>query len=284
MQKNELHESLQSARKEIESIRQSLNKINDEKESFFQKRQDAGRKIRELISEVKELRQKRDALTSSVKDLKKGREELNTRLKGFSSELKTISSKKQEVLKKHKIKEDPAKIRTQIDRLEVKLETEVMSFEKEKQFNKQIKELRKRYHDVKDLDVVLGNFSEKSKEAYKVRDEAKKAHRDIQGRAGESQKFHEAMIAKSKEIDALRKEEDETNRNFMELKSRFTEINDQLKEKLKAAGDISSQLKEMSMDRDERILRSKEQLVEEKIKKGEKLTTEDLLVFQKMGK
>ncbi len=60
-----------------------------------------------------------------------------------------------------------------------------------------------------------------------------------------------------------------------------------MKEKLKAMNGVKEKLDKLELARKERrrleeesILKSKEDKVNEKIKRGEKLTTEDLLAFQ----
>ena len=86
-------------------------------------------------------------------------------------------------------------------------------------------------------------------------------------------------------------EEEEAFRKFSEFKRQFTGANSQLKEKLKEINHVKSQLDKIYFDRKERrrqqeesFLKSKEDAVNEKIKKRQKLTTEDLLVFQKFDK
>ena len=76
-----------------------------------------------------------------------------------------------------------------------------------------------------------------------------------------------------------------------EFKARFTDANNRLKQKLtelnELRGKADVQVKSRRKERETKvndILRSKEQIVEEKIKTRKKLTTEDLLVFQKMDR
>ena len=79
---------------------------------------------------------------------------------------------------------------------------------------------------------------------------------------------------------------------FSEFRKKFHEVNSQLKERLKLMSEVKSHLDRISSDKKERrrqeeesFLKSKEEAVNEKIKKRQKLTTEDLLVFQqKFGK
>ena len=85
--------------------------------------------------------------------------------------------------------------------------------------------------------------------------------------------------------------EEEAFRKFSEFMAKFHEVNNELKEKLKLMNNAKSQLDRIYSDKKERrkqeeesFLKSKEEAVNEKIRKRQKLTTEDLLVFQKFGK
>src|SRR3989338_5692714 len=201
----ELVEELNRHKAEASKLREKLNGLDKEKESWFGKKEAISAKIREAIQKIRGSKAKRDSLTLEVKALKTKRDGVNN--------------------------------------------------------------------------------------ALKLRKEANEIHRQIQDKAGQSQVLHEDMIKISGEIDKMKAEEEEAFRKFSELKKQFHEVNGQLKEKLNVMNGISSQLDKMHSDRREKrrqeqelFLKSKEEEVNQKIKRGEKLTTEDLLVFQKFGR
>ena len=87
------------------------------------------------------------------------------------------------------------------------------------------------------------------------------------------------VFLKEKEANALQK--------FVEFKKKFNEINTSLKENLTELNKVNEKVEEFKQEskaerkrKEKRRLKSKEDEVQEKIKRGEKLTTEDLLVFQ----
>ena len=95
----------------------------------------------------------------------------------------------------------------------------------------------------------------------------------------------------SAEIDKMKAEEQDAFSKFSEFRKKFHEVNSQLKEKLKALNEIKSQLDKIDSERKEKrkqeqesFFKSKEEEINQKIKKRQKLTTEDLLIFQKFGK
>ena len=76
---------------------------------------------------------------------------------------------------------------------------------------------------------------------------------------------------------------------FTEFKVKFNDVNKELKQRLAELGRIKGELdknrvedKQEKKKRVESMLKSKEEMVQDKIKNGGKLTTEDLLIFQGM--
>ena len=111
-----------------------------------------------------------------------------------------------------------------------------MSFEKEKELSKKLRDLKKNLDSMEELQDTM----QKSRQLRKIIDTDRKStsklHMELQENATKSQKLHEDIISKSKEIDELRKKEKESYANFSKEKKVFVELNQQLKEKLKKMG------------------------------------------------
>ena len=126
-----------------------------------------------------------------------------------------------------------------------------------------------------------------SREINVLKKQSEDVHAKIQSLAKESQARHEEMVSATTKIDELREKEKEANDKFSELKKKFKEANDFLKRKLAEANDIgrkiNEHIEETKIERKEkewRTIKEKEANIAEKIRRGKKLTTEDLLVFQ----
>ena len=284
--KKELFSDLDKLRNEINSFNEDLNRFNSEKESWFGKKEEFSKNIRNKITETKENRNKRDSLTKKVKELKEKRRNFNETSKKKISEVVKLRDEVNTLTKKAKVK-DPLKIKGDIDQLEVKLETEAMSFDKEKEMSKKLKQLKKSFGEASE---VIG-FLEKIKKFNSGIDDAKKnthgTHKEIQKIAAESQELHEGIIKNSKEIDRLKAAEGEAFKNFANFKKKFNDANNNLKEKLSEMNSIREKINKFKLEEDEKrklkettLIKSKEQEVEEKIKTGKKLTTDDFLMFQ----
>ena len=288
-EKSELFRKLDDVKREITALRTELNQIDDQKESSFSKKEQYNREINNLIKQIKDNKNKRDSLTEEVKKDKEKRDKLNEEINRKISEIKKLNQEKKDTIQKHNIREDPSRIKAEMEKLEFSIETNVMSFDKEKGIMKRIKELKRRYQDAKVVSGVWEKTNLLSKDIDHLRKEAEEIHKKIQNRAKESQLKHEEMIKLSKDVDELKVKEEEAFKKFIELKSKFNEINEKLKEKLLGVNQVKEKVDKYQLERqeeekseEEKILRDKGRLVEEKIKKGQKLTTEDLLAIQSM--
>ena len=287
----ELVEELNKHKAEVSKLRNILNELNREKESWYKKKGDISAKIRASIQKIKESKLRRDALTKEVKELKPKRDTINKDISSRSSDLDKLRKEKTELARELDVIDSPSKIKDAIEKLEFRIETEAISFEKEKGIMKKIKELKKLYNNSKDVQEVDKAAKNSAGIIRSMRNEAKDAHHSIQEKARHSQLLHEEILKNSAEIDKMRIEEGDCFKKFSEFKKKFNETNAQFKEQLKAMDAIESQLDKINLEKKEKrrqeqesFLKSKEEAVNEKIKRKEKLTTEDLLVFQKFGK
>lgn len=286
-EKKELLIKLKEKKDLVRDLRSKLNEINIEKEKCFHEKDKISSEIRNQISMLKDAKENRDKLTGVVKKSKESRDELNNAIKAKIEELKKYEQERDAIVKKHNIRGDPAMIKKEIERLEFQYETSVMSFDKEKEFMSKIKELKKRYEQVGKVSTVWKKIHDVSMEIEKLKQEANQFHKQIQTNAGQSQEKHEVLIESSKVIKDQKKSEKDLQTKFLEQKAKFNELNITLKKELEELNQIYTKL---DMNRDEarevrkesqrKTLAEKRKEAEDKMKRGEKLTTEDILAFQ----
>ena len=284
--KKELFAELDKLKGNVNSLRRDLNKADNDKELWYSKKEEISGSINKRISAIRQDREKRDALTKKVRELKGKRAKLNDGLRKRISELVELKKQSADLMKKSKIT-DPIRIKTAIDSIESKLETEVMSFEKEKELSKKLKLLKKSLTEASGLMEMLDKTKKLNVEISNAKREGNAAHREIQDLAKESQALHESVISESKNVGELKAKEEEAFSKFVEFKKVFSEKNRVLKEKLESMGKIRTEINKFQLEEDEKrkleeamLIKSKEQEIEEKIKSGRKLTTDDFLVFQ----
>jgi len=271
-------------RKKISELRTQLNQINEEKESFYEKQLNAGKEIKSLITEIKVLKKKRDDLTATVKESKAKKEKIVNEIKKKISEITTI--------KKDKLaggtKGNPVHLKRQIEDMETKIETEALSFDKEQKLMKKINELKNKFGEYGEVAKVLNSINAMSKEIDELKKKEKEFKKIVRKNARESQNEHEKMIELSKKVDELKVVESENYNKFIVQKKEFSVINRKLKDMLstfsklkEGLDDIRIKKKKEKVEKDKLTIEDKKSKVNEKLKKGEKLTTEDLLIFQR---
>lgn len=286
-ERKELNSKLKDLRDGVANLKEDLNQLNFEKENWFKKLTDVSNKIKISIKEFKSAKGERNNLTKQVHDSKLRRQELNDEVKQKIDVIKKLNSEKQDIAKKFKIEGDPSQIKEEIERLEYSLETNVISFEKEKAIMKQIKEKKKQYEKVKVLTDVFDKMHTLSQDIEKLRDKADKSHKKTQERAGQSQEKHEELISLSKDLNDLRRQENEFLKNFNNAKKQFYLVNDYLKQSLIELNKIKEKVDEAEKTEFQKKteltaknIEEKGKEIEKKLKTGQKLTTEDFLIFQ----
>jgi len=283
-----LFSKMAELKRDISNIKRELSLINKDKEEAFSKNHEIGKLIRSYIGQIKDFRNKRDLLTKEIRGLKDKRKASNRKLKEKIDELNKLKIEKVKVLKDLNFKENPYKLKKEIERLELSIQIEGMPFSKEQKLMKKIKEMQKSYNESRVVIDINSKIKEIMRELDSIRKEGNENHELIQEKAKQSQEEHEKMIKLSKEVDELAAKEEEHYNKFIEQKKRFNEANGNLKQRLEELRLVEERIYNMRneqiarrVEHETNILRSKEEIVEEKIRKRQKLTTEDILLLQR---
>ncbi|MFA5142466.1 MAG: hypothetical protein WC471_05870 [Candidatus Woesearchaeota archaeon] len=288
-EKSKLFDALNEKKGKIRELHNQLNAANSEKEKWFTEKTRLNQKISALIKDLKQDKTSRDSFTSEVKNKKEERNSVNSLITQKIEEVKKLNQEKSEIVKKYDIKGDPAELKSQMDRLDHKIETEVMSFAKETEIMKMIKELRARYEEAKKVSGVWEKINALSKEIDELKKKSDTVHKDIQSKAKESQGKHESLINASEEVKKISVEENAAFEKFVEAKKKFVALNDELHKEMNELESLQKQVGEMTeKDNTHKAnstrskLKELESVVLDKIKTGKKLTTEDILVMQEI--
>ena len=303
-QKTTLIHSLEEKKKELDALRARLEALYIQKEEAFTSQQNIRKSIREFIAKVQDARKQRDALTQEVKLHKQKRDQIHTIIKQKLAQLKAVTGQSAETSSLSSSSSlshaktvvaakpcSPEPLKKQIEELEMHIQVDAISFDKEQKVMKKIKELKKQ---VKECEEAYATWKKKhglSAEIDELQQEAHLHHRVTQERAKQSYALHEKIIAQSDEIDQLRRKEAEGNTHFLELKSLYAVEQQTFKQRQDEMGGMRHQLNADKKEhhtwkeqQNKKTLAEKKRDVEEKLKKGKgvKITMEDLLAFQGM--
>lgn len=252
-------------------LRKEVRDLGKKKELLFETRSLVSQQIKELFQTLKDKKEQRDELTSKVKKLKKERESINSDIKESIGKIKSVGGAPAERIPIGKIKKE-------LENLQYKVETTPLSPDEEKKVMRLIREKQKEIAKADTSTALKGEAKELSKEINDSKKESNDIHTQIQDAAKESQDNHEEMIAVSKDIKYLKAREKEIHYSFSEIKDVYKEKR-RLYTQNKKFYEKSKPKRKDNRVNEAQVMEKVEANVEEKMKKGMKITTEDLMSF-----
>ena len=286
----ELEARYEKRKRDMELHRMLRDKHNKEAREWADKRDELNKKIKEMLTEAKEHKKQRDELNEKVKEYKEERRKWNQEVQEFARQLKEAKSR----LLPRKDLPNIGKLKKKLKELEFKQQTMVLTPEKERELvelidslYKKITEYEKEMDDEMKKNQELKELQEGFKEA---KGNAEHYHKLVEETVAKAQEHHNKMVELFEKVDEIRKDADEAHRLFVENKK----IADEEHEKfIAAARDVKDfekilaglrQKKMASKKKKEKTeIKKKAEEIYEKFKRGEPLTTEDILILQKAG-
>lgn len=287
---DKLMSELESLKTELKEYRNRLNSVDRKKEDFFKEKRKISSDVYSRIKEAQGYKEKRNNLTDVVKNTKLSKEELEQRIKTIEEEIHKFKEEKRKILEKLGV-ENPAFLKKNIKALEFKIETEGLTFEKEKELMKVLSKMKKQYENSRSVGEIEKKLDSHFRELRDLQEQAEMTRKIVQVSAKESQKHHIELIESSKEIDELKKKEQELEEHISKHKEEMHRLNEEMNPKIARLEEIKKVLHENNVALKEdvyksnsELLKAKDNQVQEKIKTGKKLTTEDLLILQRTMK
>lgn len=277
---NELRKEFHQKKRDLVKLRFQLNTIHSQKEEAFHGLRSTQDKIRSKLKQVKSLRETRDTLTKQVKTLKEEREKLNQGVKEKAGKKKEVDQKKQELIEQIDFKGNPAALKRQIDQMETRLETELMPFTKEQQLRKTVKELRVQYKEISQLGTVWKEVNTASADFSEMRRKAQDTHHEVQKIAETSQEKHQEIQKIYDELHQLKEQEQPLAEKHLHLKVEYESVKKSFEEIQSRVNELGKLFKDEEEKDFKSLVREKTAQVQDKLKKGKKLSTEDILAFQ----
>ena len=240
--------------------------------------------LHDKSSEAQEHRRLRDTLNAQVREEKRLREEWNTKFQ-------ELGDKVQELRRARTPRPGAVpvwRLRKELKELEFRHMTTALTGEQEKRLIEEMKRLEAAIREQDDQLRSDPEVEQTMKSFAEARDEAEKHHAAVGKFADEAQREHEAMVALYENVDELRRQADEVQAKLIEVKGQADEAHRAHIAAIEEVRDIEKLLYaargghapaawgEAEAPREEDFLA--------RLKKGEKVSTEDLLELQKTGR
>ena len=217
------------------------------------------------INEFKKLENSRNEINSLVKDFKQKREDCVKKIKDIIKELTGLNS-----IKKPENFKDIKSLMNLINKKEWFFQINALPIKKEEQILKEIKELKKELNEAQKENQAV----KKIRVLVKSLESVRKEHNE----------YHEEVIENAKKSNDLSTKMNAVQKNIKELKKNGNVIKKEFDEKIakyKLDKEIKSKNYKEKKENIEKIIKEKENEAWDKLKGKKKLTTEDLLIFQK---
>lgn len=281
----ELERRLNALQKEANRLRGDRDELNGQARAHADARDEQNAKVRGFVNDANEHKKRRDALNEQVQHMKKLRDELN----GAAED----AARKLEDLKRRRLPREGRSIaflRREIRRLEFEHMTKVLTPSKEKALLEEVARLRR---ELKGKENELEGDSELKathEAAVQAKDRAERQHEKVGELARRAQEEHEAMVRLFEESDRIRRIADGIQEKFMAVKMDADKVHRQYVDLVEKIHQMEDEVKakRVGLTADQMRAGVEQQQVLaneifERFRKGEKLSTEDLMSLQKAG-
>lgn len=282
---SELEEKRNQANAQAERHRRRRDELNAKTKEWIQKRDELNAKVRELIEKASQHKMERDRLNEEVKKAKAEREKWNRKVNELLDELNRLKRRK---MPRGAVPLD--RLKRDLRALEFKQQTSVLPVDKERDLIEQIARLQA---EIKKRELELLEDEEVRRlqeEIEKARQTAEAFHQQVSRLAEEAQVHHDAMVALYEQGDEFRRQADKAQEEFIKTKMLADEEHQRHIEFIRQVHDYDKIIHGIRVKERRAKVRKREvsakreaELIYERFKKGEKLSTEDLMVLQKSG-
>lgn len=281
----ELEEKRSRQNAEAERHRRQRDDLNEKTRQWADRRDELNSQVRKLIDEANARRENRDKLNAEVREVKVKRDDWNGKFNDLSDKV--------QALRREKTPKDGIsvrRIRAELRALEKTHMTSVLTPEKERSLVEQMSHLSGKLQAMEKEIEQFAEVRAAEKEARDAKDQAEQFHKLVAELAEKAQAEHDVMLGLYDEADALRKEADEAQEKFIEAKLAADEEHREHIEHIRQVHDfdklitgIRDKSRRAKREKDDSVAKKESEEIFDRFKRGEKLSTEDLMVLQKSG-
>jgi len=278
----ELQEKKAILKNELEEFRKKRNELNTEASKWSAQRNELNRTSRTLLDKAQHYKQERDEHNRNVSESKANRDKCNKKINATDATIDRI--KKSCNLSGSSVNE----LKKEIESLEFRQQTHVMSPDKERELVTTIASLINEYKAK--MAEIERNVELKSayEELEGLRNEAALCHEKVTEYADKAQEFHDWMIKVFKEGEGIRIKSDRVHRKFVKIQDeadrhhqQFIKTQKEIRELDKTIHSITKRGREDRRKVERLKIRKEAEVVYTQFRQGEKISTEDLMLLQR---
>ncbi len=271
--------------KQANELKEKRNKLHQKSKQLADERDQLNSTIREMRNKITEHKKKRDEFNERVKNAKEQRNQLNKSYSTIKKRIEDLERKRSSVSGTNL-----NELRKQLRNLENEQMTQPMTSQKEKKVIELISELHtkiKQQEQLLNQDPLLKKASEEEKI---IKQKAEKQHDIVEKIATRAQEEHEGMIQLIKQLDNHVQKVNQIQETIVMTKIEADKVHKEFIECVDTIHELERQISSMH----EKAYKKKKTVeasnvhkeaneIFERFKRGEKLSTEDLMALQKAG-
>ena len=280
----ELERKRAEANQKADEFRTKRDKLNTEARTRAEERGSVLDDLHAKSAEAQDHRRHRDELNDQVREAKRLREEWNHKLQERAdkvAELKRSRTPRPGAIPVWRLRKELRELEFRHMTTALTGDQEKRLIEEMKRLEAQIREQDEQLHQDPEIDKAIAEVDE-------ARAEAEKHHAAVGQLAEEAQREHESMVGLYEAVDELRRQADDVQAKLIEVKSQADEAHRAHIAAIEEVRDIEKMLYAARGGRAPASWADAEPPKEDdflaRLKKGEKVSTEDLLELQKTGR
>ena len=267
---------------EVETFRQKRDELNSETGKYAKKRDELNKKTNEFIKKSKEYKRERDAGNKALRACKKKRSDLNKRLSLIHKKIEDLKATGNIGGK------DLNQLKVEIDKLGFEQQTRVLTIEKERDLVRKIYGMEEEYNQKKGEIEENEELRRLLREAKDLKEKNAICRKSLSKYSDLAQESHNKMMSSFKRADKNRAEADLLHKKFMQSQKdadfyhhKFINTDRDLRDLENILNSLRRKGRDAKKARGERRVSKVAEEVYSSFKKGGKITTEDLLLFQR---
>jgi len=266
--------------KSIGELSVRLKLLDAQKEQKYQEISNISLELNDLLKKASELKASKQVVAKQIQVKKGNRDKLNTQSSQLASKLRGFKTIQIVMPRSHA----PASaLRSQLDNLNMTLQTEVLSFGKEKKLMDTIRDLRAKLKQSELAESKLKEHGTIRITLRSTKSEADAIHREIQHAATSNSEIFTELATVSKRIATLKDAKLRLRAEIGSFKIQIAALNRGLADRLSSWSKIKQTVGDSRRASINKILVQKAEDAQEKLRTKKKLTTEDILAMQRQS-
>jgi uncharacterized coiled-coil DUF342 family protein len=278
----------------IRALRHELETLNSEINVLIKERDLRNEKFSEFIKEAQENKTLRDEINDQIKEDVALRKEALSEIRKLNKRLNALRKKRNDInqyLEKNNLElRNPGAIQKEMEQLEWKLETSVLSLDKENKLVELIRQKKNLMEPCQNMDTIRKEMKEIFRAKDKIKEKLNQYSEKINEVQQESQKYHERMLYAYKRANEIKADADSYHQQFVKKKEERDKVYKDYKELLDRKNEIVNKIQEDKIKKEVEAIKKRDKLMKTKAEKiyddfmkGKRLNTEEFRILQEGG-